>query len=112
MDDETGQRYLMTEGGAQLALFEDEKGRPYFLDPKGNMWYDSGDPDVGMHRIAPDGDVFALWEDPKSGEVLERRLGNIDSDLVDVKTKEYGDITVFKDFENTQDLPLLISSSS
>ena len=107
MDDETGQRYLMTEGGAQLALFEDEKGRPYFLDPKGNMWYDSGDPDVGMHRIAPDGDVFALWEDPKSGEVLERRLGNIDSDLVDVKTKEYGDITVFKDFENTQDLPPL-----
>ena len=98
MDDETGQRYLMTEGGAQLALFEDEKGRPYFLDPKGNMWYDSGDPDVGMHRIAPDGDVFALWEDPKSGEVLERRLGNIDSDIVDVKTKEYGDITVFKDF--------------
>ena len=44
--------------------------------------------------------------------MLERRLGNIDSDIVDVKTKEYGDITVFKDFENTQDLPLLISSSS
>ena len=105
--DDSGQRYLVTEGGAQLALYEDDKGRPYFLDPKGNMWYDSGDPSVGIHRIAPDGDVFALWEDPKTGEVLERRVGNIDRDLVDVKTKEYGDLTLFKDAEEASDVPPL-----
>jgi len=107
VDGETNQRYLVTDGGAELALFEDDQGRPYFLDPKGNMWYDSGDPSVGIHRVAPDGDVFALWEDPKTGEVLERRLGNIDRDLVDVKTKEYGDLTLFKDAEPAVDVPPL-----
>ncbi len=39
VDDATGQRYLVTDGGNELALFEDDRGRPYFLDPKGNMWY-------------------------------------------------------------------------
>ncbi|QDZ19890.1 hypothetical protein HOP50_03g24070 [Chloropicon primus] len=105
--DEAGQRYLVTEGGAELALFEDDKGRPYFLDPKGNMWYDSGDPSVGIHRVAPDGDVFALWEDPKTGEVLERRLGNLDKDLIDVETKEYGSLTLFRDDKEAQDVPPL-----
>ena len=38
----------MTRGGTQLALFEDDRGRPYFLDPKGNMWYDSGDPAIRL----------------------------------------------------------------
>ena len=65
VDDGGEQRYLKTDGGAYLALFEDQQGRPYFLDPKGNLWYDSGDPEVGMHRVAPNGDVFAIWEDPK-----------------------------------------------
>ena len=38
--DKGGQQYLRTAAGTHLALFEDEQKRPYFLDPKGNMWYD------------------------------------------------------------------------
>ena len=49
--DETGTQYMFTEGGNQVVVGEDKKGRVYFIDQNGNFYYDTGDPNLGFYMV-------------------------------------------------------------
>ena len=42
-----------TRGGTGLATFVDDHDNIFFVDPKGNLWYDTGDPRLGFYVVSP-----------------------------------------------------------
>lgn len=43
---------MLTKAGNQVMVGEDTDGRVYFVDKGGNLYYDSGDPEVGMYVVS------------------------------------------------------------
>jgi hypothetical protein len=44
---------VKTKGGNMLQVSRDEAGRLYFVDMKGNLYYDSGIKEVGFYFVRP-----------------------------------------------------------
>ena len=51
--DEYGIQYVTTKGGNQVAVAEDPQGRTFFIDKAGNLYYDTGDADIGAYLVSP-----------------------------------------------------------
>ncbi len=43
--------YFKTPGGRWVAAAEDEAGRFFMIDEVGDLYYDSGDPDIGLYAV-------------------------------------------------------------
>ena len=40
-----------TPAGNPVALFQDEQGNIFMIDPNGNLYYDTGDPKLGVYFV-------------------------------------------------------------
>ena len=49
--DEYGIEYVTTKGGNQVAVGEDSRGRTFFIDKGGNLYYDTGDVNIGAYLV-------------------------------------------------------------
>ena len=54
MDDD-GVAWTMTKGGHAVAVSFDEDGRYFFVDSAGDLFYDTGDEDVGFYVVSSTG---------------------------------------------------------
>lgn len=50
--DEYGIQFVKTKGGNQVAVAEDPRGRTFFIDKAGNLYYDTGDPSIGAYMVS------------------------------------------------------------
>ena len=51
--------YFKTQGGFWVAAAEDESGRLFMIDQVGDLYYDSGDPAIGLYAVcACMGDIW------------------------------------------------------
>ena len=44
--------YFKTPGGHWVAASEDEDQRLFMIDEVGDLYYDSGDPDIGLYAVS------------------------------------------------------------
>jgi hypothetical protein len=42
-----------TPGGNPVAVFTDENSNIFLIDPNGNLYYDTGDPQIGFYFVSP-----------------------------------------------------------
>lgn len=49
--DKRGTHYMVTQGGNKVGVTVDRRGRAYFIDKAGDLFYDSGDPKVGFYVV-------------------------------------------------------------
>lgn len=50
---ESGLTVAKTAGGNPVAAFSDEAGNIFLIDPNGNLYYDTGDPKLGVYFVRP-----------------------------------------------------------
>lgn len=77
LDGGDGLQYVKTAGGATVLLAEDSSGRPFLVDGAGDLYYDSGDPDVGWYIVDADNNVFNLFFE--DGSPRRVRVGTLDA---------------------------------
>ena len=69
MDDD-GVAWTMTKGGHAVAVSFDEDGRYFFVDSAGDLFYDTGDEDVGFYVVSsigiPVDSLAEGWSQPDS----------------------------------------------
>ncbi|KAJ9507944.1 hypothetical protein QJQ45_021182 [Haematococcus lacustris] len=78
--------YFRTPGGNWVAAAEDQQGRLFMVDEIGDLYYDSGDRDVGLYAMDTQGNLFNFYTD----EDRQRKItpvGNV-SDLQSFKISE------------------------
>ncbi|CAD7704302.1 unnamed protein product, partial [Ostreobium quekettii] len=63
------------KNGTTYLASQDSKGRMYMVDQAGNLYYDSGLPQIGWYIVDPKGKVYNLYE--TSGGVESKYVGNI-----------------------------------
>jgi len=68
--------FAQTREGRWLATAADEQGRLLMVDELGDLFYDSGDPKLGMYAVDARGDVYNFFQDA-GGERRITPLGNI-----------------------------------
>lgn len=44
--------YVTTKAGNQVAVAEDSRGRTFFIDKAGNLYYDTGDVNIGAYLVS------------------------------------------------------------
>ncbi|KAK9800854.1 hypothetical protein WJX73_000228 [Symbiochloris irregularis] len=81
--DEYGISYVTTKAGNQVAVAEDPSGRTFFIDQAGNLYYDTGDKDIGAYVVDKDQHVFNVWID-KQEQPQRKYVG----DLSDMRTMD------------------------
>lgn len=47
-----GVTVAMTPGGNPVAVYTDDNGNIFLIDPNGNMYYDTGDPQLGFYFVS------------------------------------------------------------
>ena len=52
-DKKLGIRYVKTAGGNTVAMGSDSKGRVFFLDKAGDLFYDTGNKNLGYYVVWP-----------------------------------------------------------
>ncbi|EFJ49095.1 hypothetical protein VOLCADRAFT_117417 [Volvox carteri f. nagariensis] len=88
--------YFKTPGGRWVAAAEDDQGRFFMIDEVGDLYYDSGDPDVGLYAMDTQGNLFNFYRDPDDGEQKITPVGNV-SDLKQFKISEIAGIKLDRD---------------
>uniref|UniRef100_A0A7S3VI82 Uncharacterized protein n=1 Tax=Dunaliella tertiolecta TaxID=3047 RepID=A0A7S3VI82_DUNTE len=68
--------YFKTAGGHWVGAAEDEAGRLFMIDEVGDLYYDSGDPAIGMYAMDTQGNLFNFYNDV-GGERKITPVGNI-----------------------------------
>jgi hypothetical protein len=53
-------------GGNWVAAAQDMRGRVYIIDQAGDLYYDSGNPDIGIYAVSDVGLAAGLFEHPPS----------------------------------------------
>ena len=53
--------YFKTSGGNWVAASEDEDGRLFMIDEIGDLYYDSGEPDIGLYAVSGWGSLPLLY---------------------------------------------------
>lgn len=87
--------YARTPGGNWIAAAADETGRVYVIDQAGDLYYDSGDPALGVIALDRQGNLFNLYLD-ESGSRAITPLGNV-SQLTRFKISEIAGIKLDHD---------------
>lgn len=49
--DKAGIRYLKTDKGNPVAVTTDDRGNIMMVDPAGNLYYDTGSPQLGIYMV-------------------------------------------------------------
>ena len=96
-DADTGEVYLRTPEGHYAKVFRDERGYQFYVDSGGNMYFDSMDPEMGFTRVAPDGSAYTYTFGAGGDRWEEHYAGNIDRDLVELQTEEFGRVVGWRD---------------
>jgi hypothetical protein len=89
---DSGLTVAKTAGGAPVAAFQDEQGNIFLIDPNGNLYYDTGDPKLGIYFVDPKGTMLNIYIDGK-GDPQYVPVGNI-TDLRSVDVSAIGGIPV------------------
>lgn len=50
--DKAGIRYLKTDKGNPVAVSLDDRGNIMMVDPAGNLYYDTGSPQLGIYMVS------------------------------------------------------------
>jgi len=69
-------QYVTTKGGNKVAVYKDSAGRVWMVDKAGDVFLDTGDPDVGVFAIDASGNMINYWED--GGETKSKVVGNVE----------------------------------
>eukprot|EP01024_Parvocaulis_polyphysoides_P073571 TRINITY_DN9475_c1_g1_i6.p1 TRINITY_DN9475_c1_g1~~TRINITY_DN9475_c1_g1_i6.p1 ORF type:complete len:251 (-),score=47.55 TRINITY_DN9475_c1_g1_i6:320-1072(-) len=77
MDDIEDMMVYQTPKGVLVAVWQDEAGRFQLLDQAGNFYYDSGDDNIGVIMVDPDGVMTNMYVDENTKEYTEKVMGNI-----------------------------------
>mmetsp|Transcript_26196 Transcript_26196/g.57226 ORF Transcript_26196/g.57226 Transcript_26196/m.57226 type:complete len:347 (+) Transcript_26196:169-1209(+) len=101
--------YFKTAGGNWVGAAEDEQGRLFMIDQVGDLYYDSGDPDIGMYAMDTQGNLYNFYNDV-DGERKITPVGNI-ADLKQFKVNEIAGVKLDRDvnvvaFEDGRQIPL------
>lgn len=103
--------FAKTREGHWLATAADPQGRLYMIDELGDLFYDSGDPKLGMFAVDTRGDVYNFYQDV-GGERKITPLGNVKdlrkfkvSEIAGQKLADPVEITAFAD-RNANRIPL------
>ncbi|GBF97608.1 hypothetical protein Rsub_10744 [Raphidocelis subcapitata] len=78
--------YARTPGGNWIASATDPQGRLFMIDEIGDLYYDSGDPRIGLYALDTDGNLFNIYRDV-DGVRRTTPVGNI-ADLTRFKISE------------------------
>lgn len=100
---ETGIEYLTTKGGNRVAVSTDAQGHVWMVDRAGDLYFDTGDPNVGFFVVDPEGEMVNMWEE--NGKTQRKMVGNI-NELANVRTKELGDVSAFPTRDSSQDIDI------
>ncbi|GFR52646.1 hypothetical protein Agub_g15238 [Astrephomene gubernaculifera] len=87
--------YFKTPAGRWVAAAEDEQGRFFMIDEVGDLYYDSGDPDVGLYAMDTQGNLFNFYRDT-DGQQKITPVGNV-ADLKSFKISEIAGIKLDRD---------------
>ncbi|KAG1654846.1 hypothetical protein FOA52_007597 [Chlamydomonas sp. UWO 241] len=68
--------YFKTPGGHWVAAAEDEQNRLFMIDEIGDLYYDSGDADIGMYAVDTKGNLYNFYNDI-DGERKITPVGNV-----------------------------------
>ncbi|WIA13852.1 hypothetical protein OEZ85_002426 [Tetradesmus obliquus] len=68
--------YARTPQGNWVASAADPGGRVFVIDQAGDLYYDSGNPQVGVYALDPQGNLFNIYRD-ESGQRTITPVGNI-----------------------------------
>eukprot|EP00199_Chlamydomonas_sp_CCMP681_P006596 CAMPEP_0119107874 /NCGR_PEP_ID=MMETSP1180-20130426/12071_1 /TAXON_ID=3052 ORGANISM="Chlamydomonas cf sp, Strain CCMP681" /NCGR_SAMPLE_ID=MMETSP1180 /ASSEMBLY_ACC=CAM_ASM_000741 /LENGTH=286 /DNA_ID=CAMNT_0007093421 /DNA_START=299 /DNA_END=1159 /DNA_ORIENTATION=- len=101
--------YFKTAAGNWLAAAEDEEGRLFMIDEVGDLYYDSGDPQIGMYAMDTEGNLFNFYNDV-GGERKITPVGNI-SDMQKFKINEVAGVKLDREvnvvgFKDGSEIPL------
>lgn len=77
--------YAKTPGGNWIAAAQDMRGRMYIIDQAGDLYYDSGNPDIGIYALDPQGNLFNIYMDGPKRRITP--VGNI-RDMKSFKVSE------------------------
>lgn len=106
--------YAKTPGGNWIAAAQDPNGRLFMIDEIGDLYYDSGDPKVGVYALDTSGNLFNIYQDV-DGARRTTPVGNI-QDLKRFKISEIKGIKLDRDvtvvaFQDGRTLELPAGSS-
>ncbi|GLC36467.1 hypothetical protein PLESTB_000151400 [Pleodorina starrii] len=87
--------YFKTPGGRWVAAAEDEQGRFFMIDEVGDLYYDSGDPNIGLYAMDTEGNLFNFYRDT-DGEQKITPVGNV-AELKQFKISEIAGIKLDRD---------------
>ncbi|PNW78095.1 hypothetical protein CHLRE_10g464050v5 [Chlamydomonas reinhardtii] len=87
--------YFKTPQGRWVAAAEDEQGRFFMIDEVGDLYYDSGDPDIGLYAMDTQGNLFNFYRDT-DGQQKITPVGNV-ADLKKFKIGEIAGIKLDRD---------------
>jgi hypothetical protein len=57
----------LVAGGNWIAAAQDMRGRVYIIDQAGDLYYDSGNPDIGIYAVSDTGRAAAVLEASERG---------------------------------------------
>lgn len=77
--------YAKTPGGNWIASAQDMRGRVYIIDQAGDLYYDSGNPDIGIYAVDPQGNLFNIYMEDNQRRITP--VGNI-TDMKAFKVSE------------------------
>ncbi|KAI8466813.1 MAG: hypothetical protein J3K34DRAFT_524222 [Monoraphidium minutum] len=87
--------YARTPGGNWIAAAQDPDGRLFMIDEIGDLYYDSGDPKIGIYALDTEGNLFNIYQDV-DGARRTTPLGNV-QDLTRFKISEIRGIKLDRD---------------
>ncbi|KAK9868064.1 hypothetical protein WJX84_000029 [Apatococcus fuscideae] len=88
--DPDGLNYVKTKAGNWAMVNYDGSGRMYMIDEAGTLYYDTGEPAMGIYIVDLQGDMYNLFMD-RDGEPNQVRVGNV-ADLASINVKDIGGI--------------------
>lgn len=80
--------YYKTPGGHWVAVSEDSEGRHFMIDEAGDLYYDTGDPEMGIYVMDRQGDLYNFYKGP-DGQRQITPVGNI-ADLREMQVDSIG----------------------
>lgn len=101
--------YFKTAGGHWVAAAEDQQRRLFMVDEIGDLYYDSGDKDIGLYAMDTQGNLFNFYTD-MDGERKITPVGNV-SELQEFKVSEVAGVKLNNDvsvvaFKDGRQIPL------
>eukprot|EP00798_Chlamydomonas_sp_ICE-L_P018864 gene18864-25419_t len=98
--------YFKTPGGNWVASAQDEEGRLFMIDQIGDLYYDTGDPEIGFYVMDTQGNLYNEYAD-LDGERKIKAVGNVRelsrfkiNEIAGVKLDRDVNIVAFKDGSN------------